>query len=120
MNIKRVPQQGVPATASAFIEGKQTLVVPLDRQQYLYGLIIKFLGRLTIGGGAGAAVNAEAPFSLFNRIRVVTNSSLYGSKQPINLSGATIYRRAHIFSSVAPIAAGSLATAAANYDIEVD
>lgn len=120
MNIKRLPQQGVPATNSAFIEGKQTLVVPLDRQQYLYGLVVKFLGRLTIGGGAGAAVNPEAPFSLFNRFRVNTNSSLYGSKLPINLSGSTIYRRAHIFSSVPPVASGSLGTAAANYDIEVD
>jgi hypothetical protein len=120
MNIKRLPQQGVPALTSAFIEGKGELIVQIDRQQYLYGLIVKFLGRLTTAGGAGAAVNAEAPQSIFNRIKVNTNSSLYGSKLPINLPGATIFQRAHIFSGTPPVASGGLATANAAYDIEVD
>ena len=120
MNIKRKPQSGIPAINSAFIEGKNTLRFDLDRQQYLAGIIVKFMGRLTTAGGAAASVNAEAPASLINRIRVNMNHSLYGSKLPINLSGASIYRRAHILSSTAPIASGSLATANAAYDIEVD
>lgn len=120
MNTKRKPQYGVPLITSALIESKQTVRVDLDRQQYLAGLIIKFSGRLTTAGGAGASVNAEAPFSLLNRIRVTMNHSLFGSKLPVNLSGATVYRRAHIISGTAPVASGSLATANAAYDIEVD
>lgn len=120
MNIKRLPQTGIPAISSAFIEGSNTLRFDLDRQQYLAGIIIKFLGRLAIGSVAGAAVNAEAPFNLVNRIRVNMNHQLYGSKSPINLSGASLFRRAHILSGTQPIAAGSPDVAVGNYDIEID
>lgn len=121
MNLKRTPQLGVPAVTSANIEGGGfTLVVDLDREQYLYGVDVSFIGRLTTAGGAAASINAEAPQSIIQRARVTYNHEKYGSKGPINLSGASLFRRAHIQAGTAPLLVnGGLAVANAPYDMIV-
>lgn len=122
MNLKRKPQQGGsnPTPTSAQIQaGGLTLRWDLDRDQYLYGIDVSFLGRLTTGGGNAAAVNAEAGPSLINRMRVSMNHPVWGARTIVNLSGASVFRRAHIMNGTAPVNAGGLAVAQAAYDMEV-
>lgn len=122
MNLKRKPQQGGsnPTPTSAQIQGGGlTLRWDLDRDQYLWGIDISFLGRLTTAGGAAASVNAEAGPSLINRMRVSMNHPQWGARTIVNLSGASVFRRAHIMNGTAPVNAGGLAVANAAYDMEV-
>lgn len=120
MNIGRSPQLGIPAVTSAQIEaGGLTVVIPIDREQYLYGLDIGFIGRLTTGGGNAAAINAEAPQSLINRIRVTSNHEKFGGRQRVNISGASAFRRSHAMNGTAPLVVSTLAVAQAAYDMIV-
>lgn len=122
MNLKRKPQQtNLPALTSAFIEALGSVTIPLDRQQYLWGVILDFYGRLTTAGGAGAAVNLEAPQSIFRRIRVTQNHEIFGSKMRCNRTGASLFRMYHCISRTAGIASSAPALAVGNaaYDLHV-
>lgn len=122
MNLKRLPQQlQIPALTSAFIEGLPTLNIPLDRQQYLWGVLVDFYGRLTIGGANGAAVNAEAPQNLFRRIRVTQNHEIFGSKMRVNRTGASLFRMYQAFNGTMGLNASTpaLAVGMANYDLHL-
>jgi hypothetical protein len=120
MNLKRKPQQtSYAAMTSAAIEAGLTLVQPLDRQQFLYGVILDFYGRLTTGGGNGASVNAEAPYSVFRRIRVTQNHEWFGDKQRVNRAGASLHKMVDVMTGTAQLATGSLAVGQAAYDIHV-
>src|SRR5260370_36082753 len=111
------PQQATFTAAS--LANPQTIIIPIDRDYYLYGVDVHFLGRLALGVAAAASINAEAPFNLFRRARWRINHELFGSKFLYNLMAATVYRRRHIFRGTAPVASGGLAVAIGNYDLDV-
>lgn len=124
MQLQRLPQLGgtniaLPVLPLANFAAPWTAIIPLDRDRYLYGVELVMRFRLTTAVAPGVAVNAEAPFNLIRRVRVVMNHEIYGAKTIVNLPGGTLYRRAHIFNTVPPAATGGIAVGNAAYDISV-
>lgn len=127
MQLKRLPQQGgtnvalpnLPA-ANFTAAAPWTAIIPIDRDMYLWGLILNLRFRLTTAVAAGLVQNAENPFNAIRAIRVTYNHEVFGAKTIINLRGATLYRRAHIFYGTPPPAAAAVLVANAAYDVQLE
>jgi hypothetical protein len=123
MQLKRLPQQGginvalpiLPA-ANFTAAAPWTAIIPIDRDMYLWGLELHLKFRVAIGAFV-IVNNAENPFNFIRAVRVSYNHDIFGAKTIINLRGATLYRRAHMFYGVPPTAATPIGPGIANWDV---
>jgi hypothetical protein len=98
--------------------------IPLDKP--LWGMLVECRYRLAtvVGTGAEPNVNAEGALNFIQRIRVVGTHKRFGTREIVNMRGATLYEleQKYSFGMASPLisnlpAAGSPLVTATNYDV---
>lgn len=98
--------------------------IPLDKP--LWGMLVEVRYRLAtvVGTGAEPNVNAEGALNFIQRIRVVGTHKRFGTREIVNMRGATLYEleQKYSFGMASPLisnlpAAGSPLVTATNYDV---
>lgn len=98
--------------------------IPLDKP--LWGCLLEVRYRLAtvVGTGAEPVVNAEGSLNFIQRIRVVGTHKRFGTREIVNLRGATLYEleQKYSFGMASPMvsnlpAAGVALVTATNYDV---
>lgn len=98
--------------------------IPLDKP--LWGCLLEARYRLAtvVGTGAEPVVNAEGSLNLIQRIRVVGTHKRFGTREIVNMRGATLYEleQKYSFGMASPLisnlpAAGAALVTATNYDV---
>lgn len=98
--------------------------IPLDKP--LWGALLEVRYRLAtvVGTGAEPVVNAEGALNFIQRIRVVGTHKRFGTREIVNLRGATLNELEQVYSfGMAPPltsnlpAAGAALVTATNYDV---
>jgi hypothetical protein len=96
--------------------------VPLDKP--LWGALFEVRYRFAVGTTITGVVQAEGALNLIQRIRVVGTHKRFGTREIVNLRGATLYalEKKYSFGMAAPLvsnlpAAGAATVASTNYDI---
>src|SRR5207302_10793024 len=92
----------------------------------LWGALLDVRFRLAtvVGTGAEPNVNSEGALNFIQRVRVVGTHKRFGTREIVNLRGATLYalEKKYSFGMAAPVvsnlpAAGSPLVTATNYDV---
>ncbi len=118
--VLRVPGSQLTVQAGNF--GGAPMIIPLDRDEYLWGVDVHILGRLAVGVADGAYVNAEVPQNIVRQIRVRMSHEIYGSNRLVqSMMGATLHARARMHQATSPLARITPAAAVTHqkYDFEV-
>lgn len=98
--------------------------IPLDKP--LWGMLVETRYRLAtvVGTGAEPNVNAEGALNFIQRIRVVGTHKRFGTREIVNMRGATLYEleQKYSFGMASPLisnlpAAGAPLVTATNYDV---
>lgn len=98
--------------------------IPLDKP--LWGCLLEVRYRLAtvVGTGAEPVVNAEGAVNFIQKVRVVGTHKRFGTREIVNLRGATLYalEKKYSFGMAAPLvsnlpAAGAALVTATNYDV---
>lgn len=98
--------------------------IPLDKP--LWGMLLEGRYRLAtvVGTGAEPNVNAEGSINFIQRVRVVGTHKRFGTREIVNLTGASLYalEKKYSFGMGSPIvsnlpAAGAPLVTATNYDV---
>jgi len=114
------PGSGIAAAQEAGLVNR----IPLDKP--LWGALLEVRYRLatTVGTGAEPNVNAEGSINFIQRVRVVGTHKRFGTREIVNLRGATLYalEKKYSFGMAAPLTSnlpnpGSALVTATNYDV---
>lgn len=96
--------------------------VPLDKP--LFGVQLEVRYRYAVGATPTAAVQAEGAQNFIQRVRIVGTHKRFGTRELVNLRGATLYQleAKYTFGDGMPLvsnlpAAGSVTVATTNYDV---
>jgi len=98
--------------------------IPLDKP--LWGALLEVRYRLAtaVGTGAEPNVNAEGAVNFIQKVRVVGTHKRFGTREIVNLRGASLYamEKKYSFGMAAPLvsnlpAAGAALVTATNYDV---
>src|SRR5881396_1852692 len=98
--------------------------IPLDKP--LWGMLVEVRYRLAtvVGTGAEPNVNAEGALNFIQRIRVVGTHKRFGTREIVNMRGATLYEleQKYSFGMASPLisnlpAAGAPLVTATNYNV---
>jgi hypothetical protein len=98
--------------------------IPLDKP--LWGALLEVRYRLAtvVGTGAEPVVNAEGAVNFIQKVRVVGTHKRFGTREIVNLRGATLYEleQKYSFGMACPLvsnlpAAGAALVTATNYDV---
>ena len=114
------------STAGIGAPQEQGLVnrIPLDKPLWGALLDVRFRLATVVGTGAEPNVNSEGALNFIQRVRVVGTHKRFGTREIVNLRGATLYalEKKYSFGMAAPVvsnlpAAGSPLVTATNYDV---
>lgn len=77
--------------------------IPLDKP--LFGMMLETGYRFTTGGTAPGIMQAEGPQNFIQRVRVVGTHKRFGTRELVNLRGATLYEleRKYTFGNYMPL-----------------
>lgn len=96
--------------------------IPLDKP--LWGALLEVRYRLATGGTATGVVEAEGALNLIQRVRVVGTHKRFGTREIVNLRGATLYalEKKYSFGQAPPVvsnlpAANNATATTTNYDV---
>ncbi len=96
--------------------------IPLDKP--LWGALLEVRYRMAVGGTATGVVQAEGSLNFIQRIRVVGTHKRFGTREIVNLRGATLYalEKKYSFGQAAPLvsnlpAVGAATSTSTNYDV---
>lgn len=96
--------------------------VPLDKP--LWGALLEMRYRMAVGATITGVMQAEGAINIIQRIRIVGTHKRFGTREIVNLRGATLYalEKKYSFGMASPLvsnlpAAGAVTVATTNYDV---
>lgn len=96
--------------------------VPLDKP--LWGALLEVRYRFAVGTTVTGVVQAEGALNFIQRVRIVGTHKRFGTREIVNLRGASLYalEKKYSFGQAPPVvsnlpAAGAVTVASTNYDV---